>query len=199
MEGRTANTGSSQRNTTALSGVDGCREFIDAEREELLWLATIILGSAAEAEECVTESMRCGDLASHIAPNWIGPWMKRSVAKIAISRTSAEIRRVAASLSGPISGGIPDRCVRGSNYPNLRTVPVEQITGRIDALERAALILHSYLGFSVLDCALLMGCMRALVAPACASAFERITDKNFTISAQNAIHDDRGSADEEAA
>ena len=189
MEGRTANTGSSQRDTTALSSQADCHDFFRNNREELLWMATIIVGNAPDAEECVADSMQRSDLASHISPNWIGPWIKRSVAKIAIRRTCTDIQHIAASRPQTASVATHDPSLDELNLPYLRSVSAEKIHRKIDPLERAALILHVYLGFSVPDCALLMGCQRALIAPACTSALEKLSGEEPAVSARRGNDD----------
>lgn len=56
----------------------------------------------------------------------------------------------------------------------LRSVAVDRICIQCDALKRAAVLLHSYLGYAVQDCALLLRCDRSAIVSACSGAVDAI-------------------------
>lgn len=198
MGGRLGNAGSLANESGTVGCPTAYREFFDGNRKELLWLAGVIVGDSAEAERCVADAMQDADAAAYVAPGWIGHWVKRSVARGAASRMSAEIRCAATDCSRQGYVKVPPSSQCDLNGEILRSIPIEQICEKADVLERAVLILHVYLRFSTLDCALLVGCQESLIASVCASAQRAIFGKDDSLLAEQ-TDDDRRSAEEVAA
>jgi DNA-directed RNA polymerase specialized sigma24 family protein len=146
-------------------------QIFERKREELLWLAESMVGDPLVAEECVAAAMLRADSSAYVAPNWHDVWIKRCVVREAIERNRAEIKRIATNYL---------LSKTGSNAPNsldkqsFRCLPAIKISTTLSVFERAALILHQYLGFSAHDCALLVDCHWSVIEPACSNAAWRI-------------------------
>lgn len=140
-------------------------EIFDREMNEVRWLAEVILGDGQTAESCIASARCRADGSSYIAPDWRVLWIKRCVVHEAVDLRRPEIAR---SRSNRHPG--PPNCSLALDKTALRRLRPSEISAVVDAFERAALILHFYLGFSVHDCALLLDCHWSSIEPACAAA-----------------------------
>ncbi len=169
----TTTTASLKRASSASICQTALRQIFDRDMMHLLWLAEAIVGDPLVAESCVAAAMLRADSSTNVAPNWGDLWIRRCVVRDAVERNSAEIKRIAATymrnaickqLSNPEAW---DRQAIGS-------LTAINISESLNVFERAALILHGYLGFSTHDCALLIDCHWSLIEPACSNAVWRV-------------------------
>ena len=162
------------RALTAISRRPSLDEIFDRDSEELHWLAEVVLGDTQHIEECLSDAVRLAGSNGYIAPEWLAPWARRCVVRAALHAVRTEIQHIAAGYTAQPGARMPSLHYPDAQSTLLRRVRVERICENPNALERAALILHFHLEFSVQDCALLMDCSRSLIEPACASALRQI-------------------------
>jgi hypothetical protein len=166
-----------QNNATEL------RRALDDSAEELLWMAEVMAGNRQTGEQCLHEAIDLAETAGYIGREWIDSWVKRLLVQVVLKRISGEIRQLLP----------PDR-VQGAMMPartgvsacdrqKFPAIPPQKIIASLNALERACLILHAHLRYSVHDCALLLGCPREWIAPVC----ERVLVKSIDLD--NTTHD----------
>lgn len=149
------------------------REVFESEKQHLLWLAEAIVGDPLVARSCLAAAMLRANESAYVAPEWRNTWIRRCVARDAVERKSTEITRVVAKyMRDAVCKRSPDNLEW--NKEAIACLPANNISQSLNALERAALILHAHLGFSTHDCALLIGCHWSLIEPACSNAVERI-------------------------
>lgn len=157
-----------QNHATALQSV------LDNNAEELLWLAEVMGGSRQAGEQCIAEAVQLAETAQYVGREWMLPWLKRLVVHAALKRISSQIRELL-----PCAG--TRSTVRGSrtgastcSREALRSIPPQRIIASLDVLERVCFVLHAYLQYPVLDCALLLGCPRCWIEPVCESVLMTI-------------------------
>jgi hypothetical protein len=153
---------------------EGFKESVDRNKEELLWLAEVILGNRLEAASCFAQVIKCAHQGGYFAHDWIDLWVKRCVARVAVDTIGPDIEQIAATCTHHATLEDHPSCRGIANDAAVRSVGPEKISRQSNALERAAFILHGYLGFSVYDCALLIGCPSWLIEPASASVWRQI-------------------------
>ena len=181
---------------TAISRCPSLDEIFDRDSAELHWLVEVVLGDTQHIDECLSDAVRLAGSNGYIAPKWIAPWVRQCVVRAALDRVRTEIQFVAAGYTAQAGAKMPSLRYTDEQSTLLRRVPVERIRENRNALERAALILHFHLGFSVQDCALLMDCRRSLIEPACASALWRIFEEENTAVADQKDMGEPGSLKE---
>ena len=143
------------------------QRVLDDNADELSWVAEVMAGSRPAGEQCLAEAIELADAAQYIGQEWMISWIRRLLVHVVLKRISGEIRellppadtRIPVSLAGP-DAGICDRLT-------LRFIPPQRLVASLDVLERTCLILHVYLAYPVLDCALLLGCPRIWIEPIC--------------------------------
>jgi len=151
------------------------RQIFEHEMKHLLWLAEAIVADPLVAESCVAAAMLRADGSSDVDPKWRAHWIRRCVVRDAVERNSTEIKRIAANYMRDAickrlpSAGAWDKQAIGS-------LTATTISESLNVFERAALILHAYLGFSTHDCALLIDCHWSLIEPACLNAVCRVSE-----------------------
>ena len=159
-----------QNNATAFQRV------ANTNADELLWIAEVMTGSWQAGEQCLAEAIELAEAAQYVAPEWMLSWIKRLLAHVALRRMSAEIRALSASARSGTSLTITRAGVDMRERKRLRSIHPQTMIGSMDALERACLILHVYLDYPRLDCALLLGCPRGWIESICARALRRIVE-----------------------
>ena len=169
MTFRSTDTASMNRASLASTCHAALRQIFESEREELLWLAEAMVGDPLVAEECIAAAILRADDSAYVASNWRDVWIKRCVVREAIERNGAEIKRIAAYY---IRDAI---CKQGPGAMDwdkqaLRSLTAIEISETLNVFERAALMLHAYLGFSTHDCALLIDGHWSVIEPACSNA-----------------------------
>jgi DNA-directed RNA polymerase specialized sigma24 family protein len=149
-------------------------EVFERDINHLLWLAEAIVGDPLIAESCVADAMVRADGSAYVTPKWRDLWIRRCVAREAVERNSADIRRIAADyMRDPIRTrphGPADW-----DHNAIGSLPATKISESLSVFERAALILHAYLGFSAHDCGLLLDCHWSVIEAACSNAVWRIS------------------------
>jgi DNA-directed RNA polymerase specialized sigma24 family protein len=162
------------KGSLAMSRQAAITELFDRSFDELRWLATVIIGHGQDAELCIVRAGQLAEEGSVVSQDWLGPWAMRCLARAAIERIRADVQRVASDYTRRSQlAGIP-LALNSEEKQILRSIGSKEICAACNVLERAALILHAYLGFSVQDSALLLGCHRSVIEPACSNALQKV-------------------------
>lgn len=173
MAFRSIDTATVNRASSASICQATLRQMVECQMEELLWLAEAIVGDPRAAGSCVAAAMLRADGSAYVAPNWRDRWIKRCVVRDAVERNGAGIKRIAAYyIRDAICKRVPD----GLDWDKhaLRSLTAIKISETLNVFERAALMLHAYLGFSTHDCALLLDCHWSVIEPACSNGVWRM-------------------------
>jgi DNA-directed RNA polymerase specialized sigma24 family protein len=152
------------------------RQMFECQMEELLWLAEAIVGDLRAAGNCVAAAMLRADGSAYVAPNWREGWIKRCVVREAVERNGTEIKRIAAHYIRDASFKRGPDAV-DLDKQSLRSLTASRISETLNVFERAAFMLHAYLGFSTRDCALLLDCHWLVIEPACSNGVWRLFEE----------------------
>jgi hypothetical protein len=118
--------------------------------------------------------MELAEAAPYVGRGWMLSWIKRLLVHVALRQISGEIRELMPS-AGPRSAATRASAgVSALDRQSLRSIRSQWIIASFDVLERACFILHAYLEYPVLDCALLLGCPRGWIKPICECVLTRI-------------------------
>lgn len=161
MSRKGSHVGRDQIDATAVQRV------IDNNSEELLWVAEVMAGSRLAGEQWLAEATELAVAAQYVGQEWMLSWVKRLLVHVALNRISGEIRELlpAAGTRSAVAQVRAGASVRGRQ--TLRSISPQRIVASLDVLERACFILHVYLAYPMLDCALLLGCPRGWIESIC--------------------------------
>ncbi len=144
--------------------------------EELLWIAGVMTGSRQAGEQNLAEAIELAEVSQYVGREWMLSWVKRLLVHVALKQISGEIRELLL-LEGPRSPVKPAKAgISPLDRQRLRSIPFQSIIASFDVLERACFILHAYLQYPILDCALLLGCHRAWIELVCERVLTKIVD-----------------------
>lgn len=158
----------------AMNRQTAITRLFDRNFDELRWLATVILGHEQDAELCIVRAGELAEEGSVVSQDWLGPWAMRCLARAAIERIRADVQRVASDYTRHSQLAVIPLALNSEEKQILRSIGSKEICAVCNVLERVALILHAYLGFSVQDSALLLGSHRSVIEPACSNALQKI-------------------------
>jgi DNA-directed RNA polymerase specialized sigma24 family protein len=143
------------------------QRVIDNNSEELLWVAEVIAGSRPAGEQCLAEAIELAEIAQYVGQEWMLSWVKRLLVHVALNRISGETRELLAAAGTRTAVALARAEVSVRDRETLRSISPQRIVASLDVLERACFILHVYLAYPVLDCALLLGCPRGWIESIC--------------------------------
>ena len=161
MSRKRSHVGEGQINAAAVQRV------IDNNSEELLWVAEVISGSRPAGEQCLAQAIELAEAAQYVGQEWMLSWVKRLLVHVALSRISGEIRELLPAAGTRSAVALATANVSERDRQTLRSISPQRIVASLDVLERACFILHVYLAYPVLDCALLLGCPRGWIESIC--------------------------------
>ncbi len=165
--------------TTAPAYRTELKDGLERDSAELRWIVKVILGRAQHVEGCLLDTIRLAEQGGYVVPEWLEHWTQRAAARIAVDKVRGEIQTIAENYTRRSDAATGVHALGETERRVLRSIEAEKISRSCDALERATLILHGYLGLSVQDCALLLECHRSVIEPACARALQKIIDKGL--------------------
>ena len=148
--------------------------FFDNNAEELLWIAEVMAGSRPAAEQCVAEVIVLAEGAQYVGRDWLLSWVKRLLVHVALKRTSDEICELLPPAGARSAVALARAGVSVRDQQKLRSIAPQRVVAAFNVLERACLILHVYLDYPLLDCALLLGCPRGWVESICERVLTKI-------------------------
>jgi DNA-directed RNA polymerase specialized sigma24 family protein len=164
----------SSKCSLALSRQAAITEVLDRSSDELRWLATVILGHGQDADMCIVRAGQLAEDGGVVSQDWLEPWVMRCLVRAAIERIRPDVQRVASDYTRRSQLAVMPVALNSEDKQILRSIGSKEICAVCNVLERVALILHAYLGFSVQDSALLLNCHRSVIEPACANALQKI-------------------------
>jgi hypothetical protein len=136
------------------------------QRDYLNWIALIITGDHALADQAVVNASDLSASYSSVFRDWLIEWTN-------IATVRAAVREVRDLISRSTSGYTDSSCEHSSNdvlsddqIASLRRVDTRDIVAALDPLARAALVLRGIQHFPIADCALLLDTSRRIVATA---------------------------------
>lgn len=150
------------------------QRVLDNHGGELLWLAEVMTGSRQAGERCLSEAIKLAEAAQCVGQQWMLSWVKRLLVYVAIRRISAEIREILPNAGTQQVESLAGAGACAWDRLRLRSIPPQRIVGSLNALERSCFILHEYLEYPLLDCALLLGYPRAVIESICARVLTRV-------------------------
>jgi DNA-directed RNA polymerase specialized sigma24 family protein len=161
VDQRTTSSEPDQNKGTALQRV------LENNVQELIWVAEVMAGSRPAGEQCLAKAIELAESAQYVGEEWMLSWVKRLLVHVALKRISGEIRELlpAAGTRSAVTQVRAGMSVRDRQM--LRSISPQRIAASLDVLERACFILHVYLAYPVLDCALLLGCPRGWIESIC--------------------------------
>ena len=158
---RTTSSEPDQNNATALQRV------LENNAEELIWVAEVMAGSRPAAEQCLAEAIELAEAAQYVGREWMLSWVKRLLVHATLKRIRSEIRELLPAAGTRSAVALARAGVSMGDRQKLRSISPQRIVASLDVLERACFILHVYLAYPVLDCALLLGCPRGWIESIC--------------------------------
>ena len=158
----------------ALSRKSEITEIFERNADELRWLAEVILGHGLDAEMCIVRAGQLAEDEGVVSRDFIEPWIKRCLIRAAIEIIRTNVQSIANGYTHDSKQTIALPIMNSTEKRLLRSIRSGRLFGVCNVLERSALILHAYLGFSAQDSALLLDCHRAVIEPACANALHEI-------------------------
>ena len=168
MSPRGGQVGESQRSTRRdQDSATAVQRVLDNHTEELLWIAEVMTGSRPAAEECLAEAIELAEAAQYIGEEWMLSWVKRLLVHVALKRISGEIRELLPAARTRSDVALAGSAASSRDRQKLRSISPQRIVASLDVLERACFILHVYLAYPLLDCALLLGCPRCWIESIC--------------------------------
>jgi DNA-directed RNA polymerase specialized sigma24 family protein len=136
------------------------------QRDYLNWIALIITGDHALAEQAVINASDLSASYSSVFRDWLIAWTNTATVR-------AAVREVRDLISASASRYTDSSCEHSDNdllsdgqIASLRHVDTGDIVAALDPLARSALVLRGIQHFSVADCALLLDLPRRIVAAA---------------------------------
>jgi DNA-directed RNA polymerase specialized sigma24 family protein len=136
------------------------------QRDYLNWIALIITGDHALAEQAVINASDLSASYSSVFRDWLIAWTNTATVR-------AAVREVRDLISASASRYTDSSCEHSDNdllsdgqIASLRHVDTRDIVAALDPLARSALVLRGIQHFSVADCALLLDLPRRIVAAA---------------------------------
>lgn len=169
------------------NGSTALRQALDNNGEELLWVAEVMTGSRQAGEQCLAEAVELAKAARYVGREWMLSWLRRVLVHVALTQTIGEIHELLLTAGARMAVTPARAWVNACDRQELRCIPPERIINSFDVLERACLVLYAYLGYSAMDCALLLGCPRGWIGSICESVLTRFIE--VPRSTQNSSRD----------
>jgi hypothetical protein len=163
----------------ALSRKSEITEIFERNAEELCWLAEVILGHGLDAEMCIVRAGQLAEDEGVVSRDFFEPWLRRCLVRAAIEIIRTNVQSIANDYAHYSKLAMTLPILNSTEKRLLRSIRSERLFGVCNVLERSALILHAYLGFSAQDSALLLDCHRAVIESACANALQEIYIAGF--------------------
>ncbi len=161
---RTKNEHGYKQNLASPAEID---KAFEEQSGYLKWLAEVITGDRALAEQCVADARRAAMETSGVFSDWSVPWARAATIERAVEYVGHEIGSSSHRYAQV-------RCLHGGHAPltlvdidSLREICPQEIVAELDPFARAVLLLRSVQRCTVQDCALRLGSVRSAVAGAC--------------------------------
>lgn len=139
---------------------------IVGQRDYLNWIALIITGDYALADQAVINAGVLSASYSSVFRDWLIAWTNRLTVRAAIREVRALISASASLYTDLPYDHSHDDVLSDDQIASLRHVKTEDIVAALDPLARSALVLRGIQHLPIADCALLLDMPRPVVAAA---------------------------------
>ena len=136
------------------------------QRDYLNWIALIITGDHALADQAVINASDLSASHSGVFRDWLIAWTNTATVRAAIREVRALISASASRYTDSSCEHSADEVLSGDQIASLRHVDTEDLVAALDPLARSALVLRGIQHFPIADCALLLEMPRRVVAAA---------------------------------
>jgi hypothetical protein len=157
------------------------------QRDYLNWIAQIIIGDHALADQAVINASDLSGSYSGVFRDWLIGWTNTATVR-------AAVREVRDLISASASRYIDSPCehsemdvLSDDQIASLRHVDTRDIVAALDPLARSALVLRGIQHFSIVDCELLLDMPRQIVAAAYCRAVRWIDERAGAHAAPNEL------------
>jgi DNA-directed RNA polymerase specialized sigma24 family protein len=140
------------------------------QRDYLYWIALLITGDAAVAEQAVVDGSKLSALRSGVFRDWLIVWAKHATMRTAVRAVRDLISAAASRYAGASSEFSNCEVLSDDEIRSLRNVNPLDIIAELDPLARSALVLRGIQHDSIADCALLLDVPRRILAGAYCNA-----------------------------
>jgi hypothetical protein len=155
-----------ERPQDSLASSHEMQSALVEQRDHLNWIALLITGDQALADQAVTNASDLSASNSGVFRDWLIGWTNTATVRAAV-REVRDLISASASRYNDSSCEHPDSDVLSDDQiESLRDVDTRDIVAALDPLARSALVLRGIQHFSVADCALLLDLPRRIVASA---------------------------------
>jgi DNA-directed RNA polymerase specialized sigma24 family protein len=136
------------------------------QRDYLNWIALIITGDHALADQAVINASDLSAGYSSVFRDWLIAWTNTATVRAAVREIRALISASASRHTDSSCEHPDDDVLSDDQIASLRNVDTRHIIAALDPLARSALVLRGIQHFSITDCALLLDMPRRIVAAA---------------------------------
>jgi hypothetical protein len=161
---------------------DEIRMALDAERDELYWIAYLITGDPVLARKCLIDASGLSSLGSGVLHDWVSRWAAKATARVAVE----SVREVLVLSS-------QEYATRSCEHPShellpetrvefIRQLDPHRVISDLDPFPRAILVLRGTQEFSISECALLLEVPRKSVVAAYCHALRWISKNTGGVS-----------------
>jgi DNA-directed RNA polymerase specialized sigma24 family protein len=136
------------------------------QRDYLNWIALIITGDHALADQAVINASDLSASYSSVFRDWLIAWTNTATVRAAVREVRDLISASASHYTDSSCEHSETDLLSDGQIASLRHVDARDIVAALDPLARSALVLRGIQHFSVADCALLLDLPRRIVAAA---------------------------------
>jgi hypothetical protein len=140
------------------------------QRDYLYWIALLITGDAAVAEQAIVDGRKLSAFRSGVFRDWLIVWANHATMRTAVRAVRDLIAAAASRYTGASSEYSDYEVLSDEEIKSLRHVDPLDIIAELDPLARSALVFRGIHHDSIADCALLLDVPRRIVAGAYCNA-----------------------------
>jgi DNA-directed RNA polymerase specialized sigma24 family protein len=126
------------------------------QRDYLCWIALLITGDKAVAEQAVVDGSKLSEFRSGVFRDWLFVWANHATMRTAVRAVRDLIFAAASRYAGASSDYAGHEVLSDDEIRSLRHVDPLHIIAELDPLARSALVLRGIQHDSIPDCALLL-------------------------------------------
>jgi DNA-directed RNA polymerase specialized sigma24 family protein len=124
--------------------------------DELLWMALLICGDPAKAQQAVMEVSKPAEAANHVIRDWTFHSAARATTRVAVEEIRSAAFKSALTYHTPSYSDEYIDPLTDVQLDVLYSVPVEHVIQELDPFARCVLVLRGILELSISDCARLL-------------------------------------------
>jgi len=161
-----------ERPNGGLASSHEIQSAFDVQREYLYWIALLITGDEALANQAVVNASTLSANYSSVFRDWLNGWAKYATVRAAVREVRDLISASASHYVDSSSKQRDDEVLSDDQIMWLRHIDPREIIAALDPLARCALALRGIQHASLADCALLLDVSRGIVAGAYSQALQ---------------------------